>query len=205
MSRPNIKFLHLSEEETERIYEKVFEEGSIVVRKNHRTKRTFKILVLDEKKGKFYFTKIKKIMLLNGHIYMGEYGGFKIEEIPYEEDKKTSMAEMQKAFLKKTKLKKVEDNGYNLSDIERKSASHRSSYSKESEYEYIYDNVKIEHRGLVETIYANKRKTVVEKTNIQNRTYYTIGKQGRRITQNTIKKMIENGIFKVVTNKTNKD
>ena len=117
--------------------------------------------------------------------------------------------EMQEQWLKNNKPKQCEDGGYVITDIMRKSKSHRDSLTEETKItEYKYDGLQVEDndgRVLLISFKTRRYKERGDKAiNIYNRKIlsYTCKKSiPPEISEETICDKLQSGEYKVVTNK----
>ena len=180
----------------------------IIVLKNNKTKKAFKVAQIINKVDRNTFAGYSKSLRKTGYLYSVIYKGFILEEVEYVEETRAnkSMAEMQREFLEKNKAKKLEDGGVELSDVERKSRGHRDTYRNESHYEALYDRLEVydKDNSLIRFEY-NKR--IIRRW--KGRTYYNVNfldyDDNKRIyfgatyliTQNTIKDRLDSGRYTI--------
>lgn len=204
------KNINILDNELEK-YSDILKEAVI---KDEQLKRTVKIFSITRRVNPIFFKKICFLFKEKGFYFSRRFNGFVFEELEHKpedkistNDKKLSIKEMQEQFFKNNKVKKLEDGGCQLTDIERKSISHRSGYFVESEYEALYD-------GLVMYDKNNKRVVItfhsrsygVASRTIDNAkiTYYNISRLHSytngitskiKYKQCTIKQWIDEGVL----------
>ena len=183
-----------------------------IVVKDNIAKKSFRIYRLTRKLITPVYAKLSYCFKEKGIYFSKKINGFIIEELEYKpedkismNDKKLSMKEMQEQFLKNNKVKKLEDGGAELSYIERKSVSHRSSHFLETEFEALYDGLEMYDKNnnkVVITFHSRAYGVVYGTTKRTKITYYNISRWAlngvkikKKYKQCTIKKWINEGLL----------
>lgn len=133
------------------IVNKIIEEGKVIVRKHHARKVAFKILTLTvdcKLERELYIAVSEEMRKRYQANYLPHYGGWIIEEIPYVEDTKKSIKEMQEEFLSKNKIERTESEiNYNSKDLLIYKS--KSYINKNHDYKkaianmtHVYDNLR---------------------------------------------------------------
>lgn len=145
----------------------IIENGKVIVRKNHVRKVTFKILTLnvDTKLDKDLYIAVSMEMhkRYKGN-YLPKYGGWIIEELPYEPDRTKSMKEMQEEFLARNTVTR-EDSEINYLSKDLKTYKSKSYINTTKDYKqtitemvHVYNNLRfMTPDGSMDVLFRFKR------------------------------------------------
>lgn len=164
-----------------------------------------KIGYLESKINPYVFGKLKQYLATKDIFYSHKIKAFFIEDVEKKEKTK-SLEDMQKEFLAKNKVKKIDDEKYIDDNHFRKSKTFHNK-RKDVVYEAIYDGLYMEDdKGYVFKVKFFSRR-VSNKAKFSNkneisqqcRTMYTTEERERnpKLAQSTIKQKLDSGLWKM--------